>query len=168
MNRKMLACAMALLMISTVVADAPEKKKKGKKRGGNPAMQVIKQLEKASVTLTDEQKETIRAKGTELKAKMGEIQSAHELTPKLVASVNAARKAAREAGKKGKEIDAAAFAEAGLNDSQSEGFTEITAARTAMVKEVIGMLTDEQKESLPKGMQRLVSGGKKGKKAKQQ
>lgn len=155
---------MAFLMMTVLVADKPEKKGKGKKGGGNPAMQLMKQLDSASIELTDEQKETVKAKGAALKEKMAEISSAHELTPQVLASLNAAKKSVREAGKKGKEIEEAAIAEAGLTATQAEGVKEIAAARTAMVKEIVGMLTDEQKEKLPKSMKRMMGGGNKGKK----
>jgi hypothetical protein len=157
MFRQWLACCLAMLVLGSVVADAP--KKKGK--GGSPVSGILKQLEKASIELTEEQKTAIAEKGQAMQAKLKAVQEEHQLTPTEMKAVAEASKAARESGKKGKELEAAAFESAGLTDTQKEGMTKINALRNELTQEVITLLTDDQKANLPKQLTKGAGGNKK-------
>jgi hypothetical protein len=160
MLRQWLACGLVMLVVGSVVAEAPGKKGKGK--GGSPAAAILKQLEGASIELTDDQKTAIAEKGKEIQAKMKAIQDEHQITPAEMKAVAEASKAARESGKKGKEIEAAAYESAGLTDTQKEGMAKLAGLRGELTAQIVGLLTDEQKAKLPK----QLSGGAGGKKKK--
>jgi hypothetical protein len=159
MFRQWLACCLAMLVLGSAMADAPKKKNKGAK--GSPVSGILKQLEKASIELSEEQKTAIAEKGQAMQAKLKAVQEEHQLTPTEMKAVAEASKAARESGKKGKELEAVAFESAGLTDTQKEGMTKINALRSELTQEVIALLTDDQKANLPKQLTKGAGGNKK-------
>ena len=88
------------------------------------------------------------------------------ITPALMKKRVEAQKSLKDSVKKGKELQAAINEAAGFTEAQSAAFAKVAEARTAFQKQVIALLTDEQKENLPQAMKRLSaadSGKAKGK-----
>ncbi len=165
--KRVLAC-LAVLALSAFVAtssfadDEPKKKKKGGEGGkgkGNPVLtQAMKALEAAN--LTDEQKGKVK----ELAAKMMEETKAlagEGLTAELTKKRGELMKAAREAGKKGKDL--AAAANEGLSEAELAVVKKETQIQGKFRKAVLALLTDEQKAALPETMIKTWSGPEKGK-----
>jgi len=146
--------ALALLVASPALADDDAKKKKGKKKGKGASSrvggQLMKRLEKAEVS--EEQKGKIKgivAKYTE------QLQASNKALVALLGpdgrkKMAAAAKKAREDGKKGKEIQAAATASLGLSEGDLAKLKETQASagkvRGEMTKEIVALLTPEQRE----------------------
>ncbi|MGB7326546.1 MAG: Spy/CpxP family protein refolding chaperone [Rubripirellula sp.] len=170
MKFKMLgAIVMAAVLAAPAIADdaddAQSKKKKGQNRGRSAAAQIIKQLE--SVNLTEDQTAKIKELGKAADASMKTLREEAGLTPELMKKRMEAQKSVRESGKKGKEAAAAVNEAAGMTTEQSDAFTKMNEARTKFQKSVVALLTDEQKEDLPKAMLRTDKpAGEKGKKNK--
>ncbi len=164
--KRVLTC-LAVLALSAFVAtssfadDAPKKKKgaDGGKGKGSPALaQVMKALEAAN--LTDEQKGKIK----ELAAKMKEATKSladEGLTEELIKKRGELMKAAREAGKKGKDL--ADAAKEGLSEAEVAVLNKEMQAQGKFHKEVLALLTDEQKAALPERTMKAWSGPEKGK-----
>ena len=126
-------CLFVLTPISVSAQDNP-----GKKKGPNPANQAkqmvaqfMKQLEKAELT------ETQTTKITELMTKVAEKVAKQrleaDLTPEIMKKRTEAGKAAREAGKKPREVKAEIDAAVTLTAKQKETL-ETTEADLAKVK----------------------------------
>ncbi len=144
---------MVLGMIGIIGLAFAQDNKGAKKKGGNPAAGLLKKVENLS-DLTAEQKEKLAA-----------IKKEHE--PKLTAAnqkVNAsltaeqrkarqdAQKAGKDAGKKGKEIQAEAIAAMKLTDEQKKAFDaaqkEMDDANAAFRTALAGVLSDEQEAAI--------------------
>ena len=154
------AAVAAMLVVPASAADAEKKKGKGNRQ--SPAAQIVKQL--ADVGLTEEQTSKIMELGKAAGAKMKELREAAGITPELTKKRSEAQKSMKDSGKKGKELQEAVNEAAGYTEEQIAGLKKVNEARMAFTKEVIGLLTDEQKEKLPKQMQRSAKGGAKKKK----
>jgi hypothetical protein len=74
----------------------------------------------------------------------------------------------RESGKKGKELMQAVYEAAGLSEAQIAAMKSITEKQATFKKEVVALLTDEQKENLPKQLLRSGKAKGKGKKKKEE
>ncbi|TWU55121.1 Spy/CpxP family protein refolding chaperone [Rubripirellula reticaptiva] len=169
MKFKMLgAIVMAAVLAAPAIADdadGAKKKKKGQNRGPSASAQIIKQLE--SVNLTEAQTAKIKELGKAADASMKTIREEAGLTPELMKKRMEAQKSVRETGKKGKEAAEAVNEAAGLTAEQSAAFAKMNEARTTFQKSVVALLTDTQKEGLPKAMLRTGKpAGEKGKKKK--
>lgn len=163
----MVAAVAAMLVIPAVADDAKkERKKKGSKGARTAAMQMMKQLE--VVGLTDEQTTKLKELGATADEAMEALRNEAGLTKELVKKRTDAQKELKGSGKKGKELAAAVNEKAGLTEQQAAAFASLNAARMKFHKEVVGMLTDEQKAKLPEKMMRMMKSGKgkKGKKKK--
>lgn len=162
MKFKMFAAALlAAVLVVPASADDAVKEKKGKRGGASPAAQIMKQLE--AVELTDAQKDKIKELGKEAAATMKTITEENNLTPELLKKRQEAMKSLKDSGKKGKEMAEAVNDAAGFTTEQAAAFDKLNAARQAFQKNVVGMLTDEQKENLPQAMKRMAGQGGKGK-----
>lgn len=169
MSKTKLFCAMAIAVMTALpgyAADEESKKgKKGKGRNNQAATQLIKQLE--PVGLTEEQTAKIKEMGKAAAAKMKELQASAGLTPEILKKRIEAQKSMKDSGKKGKELAAAVNEAAGLSEAHIAAFKTVNEARMSFQREVIGMLTDEQKGKLPERLARFAKpAGKKGKKKK--
>ena len=172
MLKTKMICAVALIAMMAVPAIAEEavKEKKGKeKRGGSGqvAKMLIKQLE--PVGLTEEQTAKITELGKTASTQMNDLRKSAEITPEVSKKIREAQKSMRESDKKGKERVEAINEAAGLTESQVTAIGKIKKIQTSFHKEVIAMLTPEQKENLPRRLKRAGGAGKgKGKKKKNQ
>ena len=165
----------AALMVALVAApvfaqddSATKKKRKGQRDQQNVAMQTIKQLE--ATKLTDEQIAKIKELAKPVNAKIKGLRDEAGFTPALLKQRADAQKSLKDSGKKGKELQAAINEAAGFTEAQSAAIAKVNEARTAFQKQVIALLSDEQKENLPQQLKRVANakaGNAKGKKKKQ-
>lgn len=157
------AVALAALLVAPVMAqdEAKAKNKDKKKGGGSAAMQLIKQL--GPVGLTEDQTNKIKEMGKASMEALNKMKEEAGITTEVMKKRAEASKAVKESGKKGKEMAAAIAEKAGLSKEQMEVFGKMNTARQKLQREVVAMLTDEQKAKLPEKMQRLMKAG--GKKA---
>ena len=107
---------------------------------------MLKRLEKAELTADQ------IAKVKEIVAKHSEALKAANDKVNLTAEQKQARgeatKKAQAEGKKGKDLQAAVDAAAKLTDEQKEALKKVQELQQAMMKEVNGLLTDDQKAKL--------------------
>jgi hypothetical protein len=151
-----LACAFALaaMMVVPALAEDQPKKAKGKgKDGANPVVtQLLKQLE--PVELTEEQIAKVKELGKVAGEKIKGINEAAGITPELMKKKAEAVKSLKDSGKKGKELAAAVNEAAGFTEDQIKASSEADEIRQNFQKEVIALLSDDQKAKLPERMQR--------------
>ncbi|MCE9528423.1 MAG: hypothetical protein K8R36_20460 [Planctomycetales bacterium] len=160
LTRLFLALGLLALVGIAFGAQDAKKEKKGK-GGGDPTAAIKKKLE--SVDLSAEQKEKIdkivAEHGPKLKAAAEKV--AASLTDEQRKARAEANKAAKAAGKKGKEANDEALAAMKLTDDQKKAFNEATKAQQeasqALNKAISEVLTPEQREKAGFG------GGKKKK-----
>ena len=170
-----------LLGSSLLAAEAQQKGKRGKKGQQQTKPSVARTLPKeVQSTLTDEQKEKIALLDKEFGPKLAEFAKKRNaiFSPEQMKAQTEARKAATEAGKKGKELRAAVEAAAQATDEQKKQLAELTKETdplNKMIREkLLAMLTDDQKAKMPKraggkaGSEKAKGkGGKKGGKKKE-
>ena len=166
MKTKLFAVAVtAVMMVAPVMAQdaATKKRKRGQQSGrrNNVAAVVLRQLKDAK--LTDEQVAKVQEHGKAAMAKIKTIREEAGITPPLVKKRLEAQKSLKDSGKKGKELQEANNKEAGYNDAQVAAMQKINRARVEFHKQVVGLLTDEQKKDLPQALQRATQAGPKGK-----
>jgi|GEM_PF-2522135 len=170
MNRvsRWLLCVVAVMFVSPSFGeDEPAKKKKGKDAERKTvSSQMISKLD--GIEMTPEQKTKLEEIVTELNASMATL---HEsgLTPELAKQKSDAVKKAREAGKKGKNVDADVIAAMDLTDDQKTVLKKASQAQAKFQKGIAASLTDEQIAQLPeesqKQFKRLKAGNKRVKTA---
>ena len=155
---------MAFAVITpTFAADKADKAKAKKKKPAAVAINVPK-----SVKLNEDQRAKLAALNKELSPKLAACrkEAAGIITADQRKAQAAAIKEAKTAGKKGKEIRAAAEAAANITGEQKTKQAECKKAMGALQKEIraglAAILTDEQKAQLKGGKK----GGKKGDKKK--
>ena len=164
MKLKMVGAALlaAVMVVPVSAADDDAKKKRAGKRGQqNAATQLLKQLKE--VGLTDEQVEKTKELGKTAAASMKQIRDDVGITAELTKKRAEVQKAMKDSGKKGKELVAAINKEAGLSDEQAAALIRVNQVRQKFHKDVIALLTDEQKTKLPERLQRAAKAGEKGK-----
>ena len=155
---KILSAVLALAVSLAIVGNLSAEEKKKGQRSDRPMMGMMHMFE--GVDLSEEQKANFKElwKGymPKLKAvgeKMGDILTEEQKTARAEA-----RKAAIEAGKKGKEIRDAVQDAVKLTDEQKAKFAELRKERQALRKELreksMEIMTPEQKEILKKTGQR--------------
>lgn len=155
----------ALLLFPAFAQDEKAKRKKNQPAKEQPAVQLPKEI-----TLTDEQKTKVAELEKEYAPKM------KELREKLDKVMNEEQKKARQAvlkearekgkeGKKGKEQAQAIKDAMKLTEEQQKSYDEtdkkIVALRQEILEKVKPLLTDEQKEKLPKRPERKKAKDKK-------
>jgi hypothetical protein len=130
--------SLSLAVLIAVPLAAAEKERKGKKgpRKPDPAAAILKKLEKAE--LTEEQVAKIKELAAANFEKTAEARAKAALTDEQ----KAAMKKAREEGKKGPELKNAVT----LTEEQQAAMKEVREAQAAMMKEVLALLTPEQRE----------------------
>ncbi|MFK8115637.1 MAG: hypothetical protein AB8B91_25810 [Rubripirellula sp.] len=160
-----LVCAVALAAMMVVPAMAEDEAKKGKGKKGNRQNQVATQLIKLlePVGLTEEQTTKIKELGKVAAGKMKEVQTAAGITPETMKKRQEAQKSMKDSDKKGNALMAAVNEAAGITEAQAAGLKKANELRTGFQKEVVGMLTDEQKAKLPERLTRFTKGAQKGK-----
>jgi DNA polymerase II small subunit/DNA polymerase delta subunit B len=141
--------------------DEKKKERKGKKGAAarSASAQLLKQLE--PVGLTDEQVAKIKEIGAKSQAELKAARAEAGITPELQKKLAAAQKSMKDSELKGKERMAAIHKAAGLTEAQATALKKSNELRMEMHKQVIAMLTAEQKEKLPQNLKRLA-GAKKG------
>ena len=126
--------------------------KGGKRKGNNPAAGMLKKVDELT-DLTAEQKEKIAAikkeHGPKVEAAAKKLNDS--LTPDQRRARQEAQKAARQAGKKGKEAQAEITAAMKLTDEQKKAYDaaqkEVDDATNALRTALSGVLSDEQKDA---------------------
>ncbi len=166
-------------LATSLLAKQQKKGKKGKKGRQQRKPSVVRLLPKeVQATFSDEQKEKIALLNKEFGPKLAEFakKRASILSPEQKKAQAEARKAATEAGKKGKELQEAVRAAMKLTDVQKKQLAELTKVTAPLNKtireKVLALLTDEQKAKIPKragGKAKgdRAKGPKKGSKKKQ-
>lgn len=162
MKRNILTIFVLTLMTLPSIAAEKEKKKGGPRgaQGQNVAAQLIKQLE--PVGLTDEQKQKITEMGKTVSTEMKKIRDENGITPELMKKRAEAAKSLAQSDKKGKEREEAINEAAGFTKEHTQAMAKANSLRAEFTKKVVALLTDEQKENLPK--QLLRAGAKRGNK----
>ncbi|MBC7819295.1 MAG: hypothetical protein IAG10_20610 [Planctomycetaceae bacterium] len=162
----LLSLSLAAFLVSPVIAqDAKAKRAKPNARKEQPAVQLPKEI-----TLTDEQKTKVAELEKEYAPKMKELRE--KLDKVMTEEQKKARldvmKEAREKGKegrKGKELQQALKDAMKLSEEQQKSYDEtdkkIVALRQEILEKVKPLLTDEQKEKLPKRPERKKAKDKK-------
>ena len=161
--RTLLVGAVALLVATAVVAQE-KPKKKGRRVKLSPTTQAVVRIDKLrgameELDLTDEQNEQLKKLreklGPQFKGVFGKMQDV--LTEEQKIAGEEAMRAAKEAGKKGRDFFQAIEASLKLTDEQKEKMDklapEIRALQREMMKEIRGILTPEQQEKLKAKMQ---------------
>ncbi|MDZ4851966.1 MAG: hypothetical protein SGI77_21985 [Pirellulaceae bacterium] len=164
---------LSVLMVGVVFfgslsLNAQEKGGKKKAAGADSLVtQFMKQLEKAE--LTAEQTAKIKEMYTKVATDVQAKRTASGITFELMKKRTDASKAAKEAGKKGKEIQEAGIAAMGLTADQAKVYSETDQALGKVRIEIGKLLSPEQLAKLPDqaqaSMKERISGNK-GKKKK--
>ena len=138
--------AIAALLINSLSLNAQEK---GNKNDPAKAMvtQFMKQLEKAE--LKDEESTKIKEMFSKVATDVAAKRKASGITADILKKRTDASKAAKEEGKKPKEIQAAAEAAMGLNADQTKVFKETEGLLGKVRVEIGKLLTPEQLAKLP-------------------
>ena len=165
-TRTIITLSLALLLVAPLAA--ADKQKKGKKGRPSKGRSVAAFLPKeVQDTLTEEQKEKIAALDKEFGPKLAEIakKRAGLLTDEQKKAQAEARKAAVEAGKKGKDVMDAAKAAVTLTEEQQQQMKDLDKEARPLQNEVrekvTALLTDEQKAKLPKRPAKKAGDGEK-------
>lgn len=149
--RTLLSLSLAVVIAMPLLAADKEKKARKPRKKPDPAARILKKLEKAE--LTDEQVAKIKELACACAEKTKEARAKAALTDEQ----KAAMKKAREEGKKGEELRKVVT----LTEAQTAAMKEAREAQAAMMKEVLALLTPEQKEKA--GVkERGKRGGRKG------
>ncbi len=138
--------AIAALLINSVSLNAQQN---GDKKDPAKAMvtQFMKQIEKAE--LKDEETTKIKELFAKVATDVSAKRKASGITIELLKKRTDASKAAKEGGKKGKEIQAAAEAAMGLTADQTKVFKETEEMLGKVRVEIGKLLTPEQLAKLP-------------------
>ena len=162
----LLSLSLAALLVSPALAEdaKPKKNKPNAARKEPPAVQLPKEI-----TLTEEQKTKVAELEKEYAPKMKELREKHDkiLTEEQKKARQEVMKEAREKakeGKKGKELAQAIKDAMKLSEEKQKEYDEtdkkIVALRQEILEKVKPLLTDEQKEKLPKRPERKKPNGK--------
>jgi len=143
----LLSLTLALVVAVPLFAADQERKKKPRKKP-NPAAGWLKRLEKAE--LTDEQVAKVKELAAKVAKETAELRKKAALTPDQQKVRKEAMEKAKTEGKEGRELFAAVKEAVKLTPEQEAAMKEMRKAQDAMMKEIMGMLKDEQKEKLGK------------------
>ncbi len=160
--RSLLLSALMLLVVSNLQAEDTKKGKKKKGANRSVQAQILKSLE--DVGLTKEQTAKINAMGNDVSAAIKKVNEDAGINAEVMKKRAEAAKSLKDSDKKGKARQAAIIEAAGLTEKQAAALTKTTELRQKFQRDVIGMLTDEQKEKLPTALKRFAN-AKKRKKA---
>ncbi len=162
--RVLAVLALSAVIVSAAFADdeaeKKEKKKKGAGQNRSAATQLMKQLEKAGVTLTEDQTAKVTALAAKLKTELAANNEAAGITPELLKKRMEAGKTARQAGQKGKDLQAAMDAAAPLTEEQKAALKTAAGKQQQFRKDFLAVLTNAQKEQLPAQLAQQLQGGR--------
>lgn len=168
--KSLLSLGLAVCLLSPAFAqDAKAKRKKNQPAKEQPAVQLPKEI-----TLTDEQKTKVAEIEKEYGPKMKELREKLDkvMTEEQKKARQEVLKEAREKGKdgkKGKELQQAVKDAMKLSEEQQKQYDEtdkkLVALRQEILEKVKPLLTDEQKEKLPKRPEQKPAPAKKKKAA---
>jgi len=139
------------LTLATAVSAEEKKKDEAKKPAVNPIFTFNKNMKPAA---TEEQIKKLADLEKEYAPQLADLskKASAIVTPERVKASVEARKKAIDDGKKGKEVQEAVDAAIKLTDDEKKTMKELNAARGKLNQEInkkkMGLLTDEQKESL--------------------
>jgi Spy/CpxP family protein refolding chaperone len=145
--------AIAIFSAAAIDSDAQEKTKDKGNKGAKRQDAVSKMI--AGLDLTAEQQAKVKEIRKEYRPKLSEIQKRRNeiMTPQRRKTEKEARQAAKDLGKKGKQLKAEIDAALGLSPAESEKLAAIDKERQAVLAkinaDVRAILTDEQKAKLP-------------------
>jgi Spy/CpxP family protein refolding chaperone len=145
---KRFASVVLSVMLAAVVAmplladDEAKKPKRKPKKRPDPAVSILARLEKAE--LTDEQV----AKVKELATKLAEVAKPPKVTPEQRKAMAEAMKKAKVEGMTREEMQKLRESVLKLTDEQKAAMKKAQEARAAVMKEIMAMLTPEQKKNL--------------------
>jgi Spy/CpxP family protein refolding chaperone len=147
--------AIGIFSIAAMQGTAQEKQKKNAKKGAKGPDPVAKMLEGVRDLSADQQAKIAEIK-KQYAPKLAEIQKRRSeiMTPDRRRTEKEARKTAKDAGKKGKELQNAVNDALGLSAAEREKLEAVqqeNQALTAKIREEISaVLTPDQREKLPK------------------
>ena len=147
----------ALVALTTLPALAQQEKKK--RANANPANQLLKQL--SDVELSDEQVAKIKELGAKTQESIKKVSKEAGLTAQVLKKRREAVASLKDSDKKGKAKIAEINEKAGLDEAQVSAVTKSNEMRQKLKADIVGLLSDEQKEKLPKAFQRTVKRKKK-------
>jgi Spy/CpxP family protein refolding chaperone len=160
----------AMLALCTLVGVSSNSSAEDKVDRKNPVSlmvaQFMKQMEKAE--LTAEQTAKVKELFTKAADEVNTKRTAGGIPTDVLKKRNDATKAAKEAGKKGKEIQEAVDAGLGLPPDQLKLFKETETILTKAKIEIGKLLSPEQIAKLPEQAQNALKAKEGGKKAKAQ
>ncbi|MEO1527959.1 MAG: hypothetical protein AAFX06_21205 [Planctomycetota bacterium] len=171
MKFKSVAMLLLAVMVSPVVAQETDTKKKKKGRG-NPTAQLMRQFK--DVEFTEEQKGKVDALAKEAVAAMKTAREEAGITAEMLKKRAAAQKEmrAKETDQKPAQLMKAVNEKAGFTEKHAEGLKKANTIRQKWIKDVVGLLSEEQQSKLPEKLLQAAKrkspkkGAGKGKKAK--
>jgi len=134
--------SLTLALIITAPLFAADKKK------SNLTASVLRKLDKAK--LTEEQVAKIKELTAKVAERTATARKRAVYTPEQMKARKEALAKARSEGKKGKELSAALKNAVKFTPAQVAAVREIQTAYSTMMKEILTMLSDEQKARLPR------------------
>ena len=142
-----------VVLLSPVAADEADGKKKKKTRGNNPTAQLMRPFK--SVELSEEQKGKVETLAKETVAAMKAAREEAGITAEMLKKRAAAQKEMKAAAKDGEkqkpgELMKAVNEKAGFTETHAAGLKKANQLRQKFIKEVVAMMSDEQKANLPK------------------
>jgi hypothetical protein len=143
----LLSLTLALVIAAPLFAADKEKKKPPRKKP-DPGAWILKRFEKAE--LTEEQVAKVKELVAKVAEETAELRKKAAFTPDQQKARKEAMEKAKAEGKEGRELFAAVKDVVKLTPEQEEAMKEVRKAQGAMMKEIMGMLTDEQKQKLGK------------------
>lgn len=153
-TRTLLLLALALLIASPLsAADV----KKSSSYANRLITAQLKKLQKAD--LTAEQVTKVKELVAKFAEKAAPLYQKSAFTPEQKKAYAEAIKKAKAEGKTGKELIAAYKNAVKLTAEQTAARKQVQDAYSAMMKEIVGMLTDEQKAKLPRKSSRSKKTG---------
>lgn len=164
MNRIWIALLVGCFLVGASVSSNAQDKAGKKNVTTQMVAQFMKQLEKAE--LTAEQTTKVKELFTKAAEEVGSKRTAGGIPAETLKKKAEASKAAKEAGKKGKEMQEAVDASLGLNADQLKLFKETETILTKAKIEIGKLLTPEQIAKLPEQAQGAFKAKEGGKKAK--
>lgn len=153
---RMLVCSLVLLLASPLFAEEGKPKKEKAAKAKGPAAGMLSKLE--SLDLSAEQKSKLETAAKELNGTMATLRKdgIADLSKQKAEAV----KKAREEGKKGKDLEAAAVASLNLSSDQQALLKKAAEAQTKFQKVVAETLTADQIAALPPQLQQQLKRSK--------
>ena len=142
------ALLVALLFVTAAQAQAPKKNRRKGKKSRN-AMRFVERLK--SVGLTEEQQQKVKALVAKYSDEIKKLQATAALRKEQKQARAKAQREANEKGLKGKKRRDYVAQAASLSEAQKEALAKLAKLQAQMRKEVLEILTPEQKQKLRQG-----------------